>query len=236
LARILHLQPGQSFTIPGRNGPVALVVGGIWASPDTLGRSITMSQDVFESIVGPRPADWVFAVPQPGIPPSQLADSIRAAHLAANAKVFDPEGLVTELSHDFEGFVAPFNLLARGLLVVAFIATASTLLLAGVKRRAEHGLLAAVGMPPGDLGRMVLVEAGLFGILGTLCGLVAGLLSLAAFCLASASLTGLYIPFNVSLVPLLTSGGVATVCVLAGAALPAWRTSKLDPVVALRYE
>jgi len=236
LARMLDLEPGQSFTIPGRNGPVSLVVGGIWASPDTLGRSITSSQEVFESVVGPRPADWVFAVPQPGVSPTQLADSLKAAHLAPNVKIFDPDGLVAELSHDFEGFVAPFNLLARGLLVVAFIATASTLLLAGVKRRAEHGLLAAVGMPPGDLARMVLVEAGLFGILGTLCGLVAGLLSLAAFCLASTSLTGLYIPFNLSFVPLLTSGAVATFCVLAGAALPAWRTSQLDPVVALRYE
>src|SRR3954452_7973654 len=211
---MLHLQPGQSFTIPGRNGPVPLVVGGIWASPDTLGRSITMSQEVFESIVGPRPADWVFAVPQPGVQASQLAGSIRAAHLAPNAKVFDPEGLVAELSHDFEGFVAPFNLLARGLLVVAFIATASTLLLAAVKRRAEHGLLAAVGMPPGDLGRMVLVEAGLFGLLGTLNGFVGGLVSLAAFAFASQTLTGLYIPFNVDFVALVAYGLLGTAFVL----------------------
>ena len=122
------------------------------------------------------------------------------------------------------------------MLVVAFIAAASTLLLAAVKRRAEHGLLAAVGMPPGDLGRMVLVEAGLFGLLGTLNGFVGGLVSLAAFALASATLTGLYIPFSMDLLALVMYGGLATVFVLVGAALPAWRTSRLDPVVALRYE
>ena len=120
--------------------------------------------------------------------------------------------------------------------MVAFIATASTLLLAGVKRRAEHGLLAAVGMPPGDLGRMVLVEAGLFGVLGTICGFVGGLVGLATFSLASTSLTGLTIPFQLNLMPLLVYGTIATAFVLAGAALPAWRTSRLDPVVALRYE
>lgn len=161
---------------------------------------------------------------------------MRSARLADNLKVWDTDQLAAEFAHDFKGFLTPFWLLARGLLIVAFIATASTLLLAGVKRRAEHGLLAAVGMPPGDLGRMVLVEAGLFGVLGTLSGLIGGLLSLLAFSFASVTLTGLDIPFHLNLAPLLVYGLIATAFVLAGAALPAWRTSRLDPVVALRYE
>jgi ABC-type antimicrobial peptide transport system permease subunit len=33
-----------------------------------------------------------------------------------------------------------------------------------------------------------------------------------------------------------TAGALAIGFVLAGAALPAWRTSRLDPMVALRYE
>src|SRR5207248_308091 len=200
------------------------------------GRSLTGSIGTFERIAGPRPPDWVLLVPQAGVSAPELADAVRAARLAPNLKVFDPDELTTELAHDFKGFLAPFTLLSQGLLVVAFIATASTLLLAGVKRRAEHGLLAAVGMPPGDLGRMVLVEAGLFGVLGTFSGFIGGVLSLVAFSLASTSLTGLYIPFQLNLWPLLTYGVLATACVLAGAALPAWRTSRLDPVTALRYE
>jgi putative ABC transport system permease protein len=236
LARTMDLGPGSTFEVPGRNGPVTLTVGGIWASPDTLGRSITMNVDLFERTVGPRPVDWVLLVPKSGVTPAQLATRVRAERLAPNILVFDPDELVAELTHDFQGFTAPFEVLARGLLVVAFIATASTLLLAGVKRRAEHGLLAAVGMPPGDLGRMVLVEAGLFGVLGTACGFVSGALSLWAFSTASTTMTGLYIPFQLSVAPLLTSGLVATAFVLAGAALPAYRTSRLDPVIALRYE
>jgi putative ABC transport system permease protein len=236
LARALDLKPGANFTIPGRFGPVSLTVGGIWAAPDTLGRSITTTLDVFERIAGHQPVDWVLLVPEAGLSPAALADRVRAAGLAPNLMVFDPDELTTELAHDFEGFIAPFTVLTKGLLVVAFIATASTLLLAGVKRQAEHGLLAAVGMPPGDLGRMILVEAGLFGVIGTLCGLFGGVVSLMAFCLASTTMTGLYIPFHLDPMPLLTSGLIATAFVLAGAALPAWRTSRLDPVVALRYE
>jgi putative ABC transport system permease protein len=236
LARALHLRPGNRFDVAGRFGTVSMVVGGIWANPDNLGRSITISPRLRDQLIGSRPASWVLLVPAPGVSATQLADTVRAARLTDNLKVWDPDQLSAEYTHSFESFLTPFWLLARGLLVVAFIATASTLLLAAVKRRAEHGLLAAVGMPPGDLGRMVLVEAGLFGLLGTLNGLVGGLVSLAAFAFASATLTGLYIPFSANLGALVGYGVLATAFVLAGAALPAWRTSRLDPVVALRYE
>ncbi|MEY2422232.1 MAG: putative transport system permease protein [Acidimicrobiaceae bacterium] len=236
LARALDLRPGSTFDLPGRFGIVPLTVGGIWADPDSLGHGIYASKAVFERVVGARPVGRVLLVPEPGLSPSALAETVRAARIAPNLKVFDPDQVAESFASDFRVFLAPFWLLARGLLVVAFIATASTLLLAGVKRRAEHGLLAAVGMPPGDLGRMVLVEAGLFGLIGTICGFIGGLIGLATFSLASTSLTGLTIPFRVSFGPLFLYGFIATVCVLAGAALPAWRTSRLDPVVALRYE
>jgi putative ABC transport system permease protein len=236
LARALNLRPGSQFEVPGRFGPVPMVVGGIWGSPDNLGRSITIPPALRDRLIGVRPASWVLLVPEPGVSAAQLATTVRAARLTDNLKVWDPDQLAIEYTTSFKGFLTPFWLLARGLLVVAFIATVSTLLLAAVKRRAEHGLLAAVGMPPGDLGRMVLVEAGLFGLLGTLSGFVGGLVSLAAFAFASSILTGLSIPFNVNLTSLFAYGALATAFVLLGAALPAWRTSRLDPVVALRYE
>jgi len=236
LARALNLRPGDAFSLPGRTGDVSMVIAGIWAAPDELGKSISVPPDVFLRLVGPRPPNSVFLVPKPGVSTAEVADTARAAGLGDNVKVWETAQLGAEFAHDFKEFLAPFWLLARGLLVVAFIATASTLLLAGVKRRREHGLLAAVGMPPGDLARMVLVEAGLFGLLGMASGLVGGLVSLDAFALGSTSLTGLTIPFHLTLTPLFVYGAIATAFVLAGAALPAWRTSRLDPVIALRYE
>jgi putative ABC transport system permease protein len=236
LARDLSLRPGDTFTVPGRYGPRDLVVGGIWQAPDELGRSISMRVPQFQQIAGVHPPDWLMLVPQPGVTPAELAHTVRAANLADNLKVFDPAALEVEYTSNFKGFLTPFWLLARGLLAVAFVATVSTLLLSGVQRRREHGLLAAVGMGPGDLGRMVLVEAGIIGVVGTVLGALCGAVGLAAFSLASASLTGLAIPFRLSVAPLLLYGGIATACVVAGAAFPAWRTSRLNPVTALRYE
>jgi hypothetical protein len=236
LARALNLHPGSQFELPGRYGPVSLLVGGIWASPDNLGRSVQMPAPMRDQLIGPRPPSGLLVTPASGVSVDELEHTILDAHLADNLKVWNSEQLASEYTSSFKGFLDPFWLLARGMLVVAFIATTSTLLLAAVKRRAEHGLLAAVGMPPGDLGRMVLVEAGLFGVLGTLSGFVGGVIGLAAFSFASGVLTGLAIPFSLHLAPLLLYGALGTVCVLVGAAVPAWRTAQLDPVVALRYE
>jgi ABC-type antimicrobial peptide transport system permease subunit len=116
------------------------------------------------------------------------------------------------------------------------VATASTLLLAALQRRREHGLLMALGMPPAGLARMVLIEAGLIGLAGTAFGWVSGVVGGQLFVFASPVVTGLEVPLTLSVLPVVTAGALAIGFVLAGAALPAWRTSRLDPMVALRYE
>ncbi len=236
LARALHLDPGDSFSVPGRHGGVRLTVGGIWAAPDQLGKSITLPAELFKRIESPRPPNWVLLVPTPGVTTSQLAEQVRSTPFGQRLYILDPDELAAEYAHEFRTFLTPFWILARGLLLVAFIATLSTLLLAGIQRRREHGLLAAVGMPPRDLGRMVLTEAGLIGLAGTLLGGLGSLASLLAFVYAAPTLTGLGVSYRVDPTPLLVYGTLATICVLAGATIPAWRTSRLEPVTALRYE
>ena len=87
-----------------------------------LGKSVTVSYDAFQTIVGPRPAGSVFLVPTAGVSAARLADTVRSARLADNLKVWDTDQLAAEFAHDFKGFLVPFWLLARGLLIVAFIA------------------------------------------------------------------------------------------------------------------
>ena len=236
LARDLHLDPGDTFTAPGRDGLVELRVGGIWKSPDNIGRSISAPYPVFRELAGAQPPDSMLLVPAPGLSAAELATRVRAADLDPRLNVFDPDELGERYAEDFGDFVQPFRIIQRGLLGVAFVATASTLLLAALQRRREHGLLMALGMPPSGLGRMVLVEAGLIALAGTAFGWVSGVVGGQLFVFASPVVTGLEVPLTLSVRPVVTAGLLALGFVLAGAGLPAWRTSRLDPMVALRYE
>ena len=97
-------------------------------------------------------------------------------------------------------------------------------------------MLAAVGMAPGELGRMVVAEGVAIGVVGTV--------------LVTGSGTGMYFALN-QVVPILVGfkdpvrlvlpaiplwGVVATVVVVAAALLPAWRTAHVEVVENLQYE
>ena len=236
LATRLDIRPGDSFSIAGRYGMVTLKVGGIWASPSGVGISITMSNEQMLAITGPRPTDRLNLVPKPGISPEQLARQVQDARLDPLLIALAPDSLGADYSHEFQSFLSPFWALQRGTLVVALVATASTLLLTGIQRRREQGMLAAVGMPPVDLARMTLVEAGLLGVTATVVGGLAAQLTLLCISWATATATGLPLPFQPQLAVVLIAGVAATLVTLVGAALPAYRTSRLDPAFALREQ
>jgi putative ABC transport system permease protein len=236
LARTEHLRPGDTFQLPGRDGMHALEVGAIWGDPDNTGRGITMTPTQLIAMYGNRPADEVRISAAPGVPLPALERRLEAQHIDPDLKIVNGAELSADLEQSIKGFVTPFIALQRGMLVVALIAVTSTLLLVGVQRRREHGLLLAVGMAPVGLGRMVLMEAGIVGVAASVLGTLAGIVTYIAMMWVSPLLTGLSAPFHFELTGPFLYGTIGLVFVLLGAAVPAWRTSRLDPAVALRYE
>ena len=236
LARDLDLEPGDEVTVPGRSGPVTFSVGGIWAAPDGVGRSITMTDQQLFAVTGRQPPNWVLLVPESGRSATALAAELRRDPSTRNLVVLDPAEQAANYARDFVSFMDLFWALQRGLLVTAFVATLSTLLLSALQRRREHGLLGAIGMPPADLARMTVTEGALVGLAATILGGLGGLLMLVMFTWQSAVTTGLELGLHPDLTPLLVAGLVATLVTIAGSAFPAWRVSRIDPVSALRYE
>ena len=119
---------------------------------------------------------------------------------------------------------------------MAFIAVVSTLLLVGVQRRRELGLLAAVGMEPAELSGMVLVEGLTVGFVGSVLSSVAAVGMYTAFNLTTPLVIGFKNPWRLEPTSLVVWVPVALATVLAAAALPAWRTSRVQVVEALQYE
>jgi putative ABC transport system permease protein len=122
------------------------------------------------------------------------------------------------------------------MLAVAFVAALSTLLLIGAQRRRELGQLAAIGMKPAELARMTLTETAIVAAVGALLGAIASLAMLTALREVVPILVGFREPFRLDLTALAVYIPVTLAVVLAAAALPAWRTSRLQVLEALQYE
>lgn len=236
LARSRGLDPGDRMVVPGRDGPVDLVVRGVWADPERLGRSISVDVDTFTRIAGPRPASFVVLEPDADTTPAELIDRVEALDLRPTLTIGDAPRMGVLFGDEIEVYTAPFRAVQRGLLVVVIVATASTLLLSGIQRRREHALLGAIGMTASALATTTILEIAVLGIVATVVGGLVGVAGALAFGMASGVLTGLRLETVWTVTPLVVAVVPAVVAALVGAVLPALRTARIDPATALRYE
>ena len=114
---------------------------------------------------------------------------------------------------------APFWTLQRMLLFVALVGTLSTLLLVGVQRRRELGVLGAVGFSPLALGRMTLSEALAAGLAGAVLGAIGSLAGFEMLRNAAAVSVGVRPPFSFAPMSAVSAIALAAAIVAIGAAL-----------------
>ena len=176
------------------------------------------------------------AVAKPGISDEQLAAEIKAANLDPDLRVQTAAELADDIAKGVEGQLSSFWALQRALLATAFVAVLSTLLLVGVQRQRELGLLAAVGMQPRELARMVMFEAVLVALIGGVVGVLVALPMYGALLLVAPVLIGFKEPFIVDPGSAILYTIVAVIVAMAGSAWPAWRTSRIEVLSALAYE
>src|SRR5205823_10703666 len=134
-----------------------------------------------------------------------------------------PQGVARSISQILTASMKPFWLLQRGLLLVAFIAVASTLLLIILQRRREIGMMASIGATPGQLATHLLAAAGAVGVIGSLLGVVAGLGTFESMRETMPIVIGYLEPFRIDLGSVAVYGPITILVVLLAAAWPAFR-------------
>ena len=251
LARSEGVRPGDMVSLPTPTGMVDVRVQAVVEGGGLGGREVMIPWDLHRRLYGELPTKAVNLLPEPGVSYDELADRIwpelaqidDAAEFVTTGSsgrmmmfVDTPDQTVADAVGDIKYTMLPFWTLQRGLLGVSFVAVLSTLLLAGVQRRREMGMLAAVGMTPPRLAQMVLAEAGIVGIVGVALGTLGGIVTLWAMLQVAPLVVGFSNPFRPDWSSVVTSGGLAVVVALAAAVWPARRAARTEVIPALRYE
>ena len=238
LARRTGARPGDTVDLPTPRGMVSVPVQGVLEDGGFGGFGVTLDYEHLGRLYGQRPPAFMVVEPEPGVSEGDLAATLIAAAptIDPELQVLTTEDLIDEITISISAQMAPFRAMRTALQVVAFVAVLSTLLLAGYQRRREHGVLAAIGARPPDLGRVVLGQAGIVGVAAVVCGAVFGPLLLWTMMQVIPILVGQRNPFEPDWASLVTASVVGVVVAVVAGLWPAWRAGRVEVLDALRYE
>jgi len=170
----------------------------------------------------------------------QVASTLPDGLVVHDWTVLQP-GLKQAIQADMSSAFFMYGILV---ILVAF-SVLNTQLMSVLERTHEFGVVMALGMKPGRLGRLVMLETALMGLIGFLMGAAAGALLTYWFSVNGLSYPGMEemaANFNlpgrvypqVSLLKTVFGPAVVFVFTLLAAAYPAWRLRRLHPVEAMR--
>ncbi len=187
----------------------------------------------------------------------RIDNPLQAAELAGQLRVQLPAGLEIldwgEMLPEMREVVASYDVSRMIIVVILYIATGlgilNTFFMSVLERTREFGVLMAIGMRPGQIRLLVLLETLSMGVLALICGVALGVALSLYMAYVGIDLSG-------SLTPITYAGGtilprlhavlepanifipavtLLLVCLLAGF-LPANRAARMQPVVAIREE
>ena len=236
LARAQEIGPGDEVEVHTPEGDVTFPVMGVVFNGDLGGRNVMMDFDLLEEHFGTEAPAQVLVEPAEGVSNEELLTALEQADLDPGIQIRTPLELIEAVTDDIAQQLSTMDAIQRGLLVMSFIAVLSTLLLVGIQRQREFGMLAAVGMTPGELRRMIIAEAGLVAVLGVAVTAVLALVQYWSLVLITPVIIGYKDPYVVDLGAMGIYAGVAVAVALAAAWYPSRRAGRVEVLDALRYE
>jgi len=236
LARTKDLHPGRTLSLKTPTGTVDIPILGVIDDGDFGGSAVILPYDLLAKLYGPQPAGVLTVDPKPGVSPTELLMQIKDAHLAPDLFVKSVQEVADESARGVANQLSTFWVLQRALLLMAFVAVLSTLLLVGIQRRRQLGLLAAVGMTPREIAGMVLAEAAIVGVVAVVLGAPTSIVMFGGLLLVGPIIIGYHDPFVVDVASIVVYAVVTLVVAVAGAWWPARRSARVEVLDALRYE
>jgi len=252
LSRNLRVEVGDELTIlgSGLDGSFAaavVTIAGIFESGvKEIDRNIAeMPLDAFQEVFYMDGAGHHVVILAPTLDDVPVLQSEVAAELADGLVVHDWNALQPGLKQMIQADISSAFFMYGILVVLVAFSVLNTQLMSVLERTHEFGVVMALGMKPGRLGRLVMLETAMMGLLGFLLGAAAGSLLTYWFSVNGLSYPGMEemaANFNlpgrvypqVSLLKTVFGPAVVFLFTLLAAAYPAWRLRRLHPVEAMR--
>lgn len=229
---------GDALQLQTPQGPLTLPVAGVCANFSSPRGTIVMSRDLYRRYWRDAQVTRVFVRVAPGADAAAVRSAIaRQLGVAYGIRIGSARDLIDYFAAQVRRAFAPVDVLAALMLFVILLGLADTLAASVLERTRELGTIRALGVRRRLVGRSVVVEGVVLGLLGLLLALAAGF-SLGTMWVRQTfpHLLGwaleTYVPYaHIAIV----CGATLAVCWLA-ALLPARRAASLPPAAALRFE
>ena len=173
----------------------------------------------------------------PGAKASRVRQEIQEAAAGQRILIFSDRDLRTEAVRIFDRTFAITYALEAVAVIVAVMGIAGALIALVIDRRRELGLLRFLGASSGQIWKMILVEAGLLGLLANLAGFVLGyFLSLILVFVINKQSFGWTIRFHWPIAVLLGALTVVYAATIVSGLYPARVAVRLNPLEVIHEE
>src|SRR6202008_3952846 len=232
-----HVKAGDWLTLPLGESEVRLKIIDVSYDYASERGYIVVNRDVLLEYL-PDPALSNLAVfVAPGVRAREVRKNIEEAIAGHRILIFLDRDLRSEAIRIFDRTFAITYALEAVAVLVAVIGMAGALLALVIDRRRELGLLRFLGASSGQLRKLILVEAGLLGLVANLVGLVLGyFLSLVLVFVINKQSFGWTIRFHWPVGVLLGALTVVYLATVISGLYPAWIAERLDPLEVVHEE
>jgi len=236
--RNLAVAVGDTITLDTPNGPLALRVAGVTRDFLSPRGTIEMSREVYARHWNDRQIVRALVRLEDGVAPEAVRAAIaRQLGRRYSLQILSLGALMEWFASQVRRAFAGLHVLAGLVLFVVLIGVGDALAASVLERTRDLGVIRAVGVRRGRLGRLILAEATILAGLGLLIAWSAGLtLGILWVSRTFPALLGWTLSLRIPVARLAAIGVVALIVCLAAALGPARRAARLDPVEALRAE
>lgn len=254
LARNLRIGVGEELTLLGSGldgsfaAAVVNVVGIFGSGVKEIDRNIAeMPLDAFQEVFYMNGAGHQVVILAPDLDQAEILQARVEAILAGNDElvVHGWDALQPGLKQAIQADISSAFFMYGILVILVAFSVLNTQLMSVLERTHEFGIVMALGLKPGRLGRLVMLETAMMGLIGLFLGALAGALFTTWFTVNGFSYPGMEemaanfnLPGRVypraTLLTMFAGPLVVFLFTLAAAAYPALRLQRLHPVEAMR--